>query len=222
MLGLKSYSQQMTRDVRELVEKIFQVPVNENYGLNEIGVVASRCPEGGRYHVHAEHCLVEVVDDDGIPCSEGEVGRIVVTGLTNSAMPLIRYDSGDLAVQLSGPCPCGRTLPSFGDITGRYRRVTAVPPGTWDLWMAVRDAINQMPEEISLPLRQYQLHQFRNGTYVLRLAARSRLDKAFMERVHTSWKAVDVQETPDLNFEEMDVIPVGTRRKFDSFTSDYF
>ena len=47
-------------------------------------------------------------------------------------MPLIRYDTGDLAQAVEGPCPCGRTLPSFGEIAGRYRRFAGLPDHTRD------------------------------------------------------------------------------------------
>lgn len=222
LLGIKAIVQQLTPEMRGRMENAFHLPINQVYGLNEIGVVATRCPEGGRYHVHTEHCLVEIVDDDGRPCATGETGHLVVTGLSNAAMPLLRYDTGDLAIQLGGPCPCGRTLPSFGEIKGRYRRLTAVPPGTWDQWRAVQQALDNMPEELSTPLRQYQLHQNRDGSYRLRLAVTSHLDKEFSERILKQWREASTGETPELTIDEMDNIPRGNSRKFNSFTSDYF
>jgi len=222
LLGIKAITQQMTPEMRVRMANAFHLPINQNYGLNEIGLVAARCPEGGRYHVHTEHCLVEIVNDDGRPCATGETGHLVVTSLCNAAMPLLRYDTGDLAIQLEGPCPCGRTLPSFGEIKGRYRRLTAVPPGTWDQWRAVQQALDNMPEELSTTLRQYQLHQNRDGSYRLRLAVTSHLDKEFSERILKQWRKVTMGETPELTIDEMDSIPRGNSRKFDSFTSDYF
>ncbi|MDP6591413.1 MAG: hypothetical protein QF449_03710 [Alphaproteobacteria bacterium] len=61
------------------MEKMFGAPINLGYGLNEIGIVAACCPEAGRYHIHDEHCLVEIVDDDNQPVASGEFGRILVT-----------------------------------------------------------------------------------------------------------------------------------------------
>lgn len=116
-----SIATQMTPAMRRTIEQTMGVPVFENYGFNEIGVVALRCA-AGHYHVMSEHCLIEVVDEEGRPCAPGQVGRLVVTTLTNLAMPLLRYDAGDLAKAVAGSCPCGRTLPAFGEIIGRYRR----------------------------------------------------------------------------------------------------
>ena len=65
--------------------------------------------------MHAEHCIVEIVDDEGSPCAPGRSGRLLVTALRNFAMPLLRYDTGDTAL-LGEPCPCGRGLPVIRDI----------------------------------------------------------------------------------------------------------
>lgn len=89
------------------IEGILGATTHQNYGLNEIGIVAAKCREGGRYHVHTEHCLVEIVDEDGVACEPGEMGRLLVTSLTNLAMPLIRYDSGDQAVASDGDVHAG-------------------------------------------------------------------------------------------------------------------
>lgn len=97
--------------------------------LNEIRIVAHRC-EARRYHVNAEHCVVEIVDEDSQPCMVGRTGKLLVTGSSNFAMPLVRYNTGDLAEAVGGPCACGRTLPSIGQIVSRYRPFRYTPKGT--------------------------------------------------------------------------------------------
>ena len=171
-------SEQMTPPMRRRIERAFSAPVYQNYGLNEIGMVAVRCL-AGRYHVHAEHCLVENVDDAGRAMAPGDTGRIVVTALKNPAMPLIRFDTDDLAQVLSGPCPCGRTLPSFGDIAGRYSRIAFLPDGTLGRVAAIRDALETMPREIAGNLRQFQVHQFRDGGFELRLVSQGGMPAEF-------------------------------------------
>ncbi len=52
--------------MRTHIERSFGVPAHQNYGLNEVGLVAARC-EAGRYHVHAENCHVEIIGEDGRP-----------------------------------------------------------------------------------------------------------------------------------------------------------
>ena len=52
---------------------------------------------------------------------------LVVTDLTNYAMPFIRYQVGDIAVPDSKACPCGRSLPLVRDIKGRLSDVIVTP-----------------------------------------------------------------------------------------------
>jgi len=49
----------------------------------------------------------------------GEAGSVVVTDLTNPAMPLLRYPVGDVAVLSERRCPCGRGLPLLERLEGR-------------------------------------------------------------------------------------------------------
>ena len=56
-------------------------------------------------------------------------------------MPLIRYETGDIAQALDGPCPCDRTLPSFGQIRGRRSRIASVPQEVLGLADTVLEAM---------------------------------------------------------------------------------
>jgi phenylacetate-CoA ligase len=218
--GIVAISHQLTPQMRRLAERVFKVPIHQNYGLNEIGIVASRC-SAGRYHVHGENCLIEIVDENDQPCAPGETGRLLITSLSNLAMPLLRYDADDLAVVADGPCPCGRTLPSFAEIIGRYRRLAHLPQGTWAIWQAFRVAIERMPPELSAPLRQYQLHQHRDGRFELRVVAAQLLAPAFGEYLQAAWRAGPAGDAVPLRIAELDRIPPGPGHKLQNFTSDF-
>jgi phenylacetate-CoA ligase len=69
-------------------------------------------------HVNADSVLVEVLRD-GRPAPPGAPGKIVVTDLSNFAMPLVRYQVGDVGVLSDRRCPCGRGLPLLESIEGR-------------------------------------------------------------------------------------------------------
>ena len=219
--GIMAITQQLTPEMRQRVERVFRATVLETYGFNEIGIVANRCLEGGRFHVNTEHCLVEIVDADGNPCPPGQRGHLLATGLMNLAMPLIRYDSGDLAEPAEGPCPCGRTLPSFAAIHGRYRRIANLPADTFKYWAALRRALGDMPAELSKHLRQYQVHQYRDGRYALRLVVAGDLAPAFKERILAEWAETGAPEPPPLDILIVDEIPRPPGGKFQDFTSDY-
>ncbi len=221
--ALRAYAQQLTPQMQERIETVFGVPVYQSYALNEAGPVAGQCREGGRLHVHMENCLVEVLNANDKPCGPGEIGRIIVTPLANAAMPLIRYDTGDLGELAVGPCPCGRTLPAFTAIHGRYRRLALQPRDSWAYWIAIQRALSPslIAAELLAPIRQYQLHQYRNQSYELRIRASETLSDAFHHHIRKFWEQATGEPTHPLAIVQMDEIPWGRALKFENFTSDF-
>ena len=114
---------------RDLIEDIFKAPVFETYGSREFMLIGAECDRHAGLHLSSEHLLVEILDDDGLPTPEGDVGNIVVTDLYNYGMPFIRYANGDQAVAGLGPCSCGRGLPLLRQVTGRRLDVLQTPDG---------------------------------------------------------------------------------------------
>src|SRR5690606_37329786 len=187
-------------------------------GLNEIGVVASRC-EAGRFHVNIEHCHVEIVDDDGVPCGPGERGRVVVTALTNLAMPLLRYDTSDVASVPTGPCACGRTLPGFERLLGRHRDLRDTPPGTSARLNLVLDTVAAIDLAALRDLRQVQLHQSRDERYTLRFETRAPLPSLVAQTVANAWSD-RFADTP-LQIIEVDRLPPAPGGKPQVFVSEF-
>lgn len=213
-------SEQLTPSMRSFVERRFGAPAHQVYGLSEFGLVGVRC-DAGRYHVHREHCMVEIVDGEGRACAPGQVGRIIVTGLSNFAMPMIRYDTGDLAETVTGTCPCNRTLPSFGEIVGRYSRVAYLPPGTMGPVLTLRETIESMPMELMQGLREFQIHQYADKHMELRLVAQSPLPEPFFARIRDAWAKATAGGEQELSFRNVDEIPKPPGGKSEVFTSDF-
>lgn len=104
---------------RTLIERTFGLKVFDRYGCEEVGLIASECEVHGGLHINTDNLYVEYLNDDGSPTAAGHYGRLVVTDLTNRAMPFIRYQIEDMAVPYDGACPCGRTLPLMKEVSGR-------------------------------------------------------------------------------------------------------
>jgi phenylacetate-CoA ligase len=86
------------------------VAIVDVYALSETGVVAFGCREGEGLHVLEDAVVVEIVEPGGDRVvAAGDRGEIVVTRLGASALPLVRYRTGDAAVLDDAPCACGRT-----------------------------------------------------------------------------------------------------------------
>jgi phenylacetate-CoA ligase len=146
-----------------LIERTFGVSPVGFYGLSEVGYVAWQCERLEGFHVSAETCLVELIRD-GRPARPGELGRIVVTDLRGRAMPLIRYDTGDLAVAGEAPCACGRSPGLIASIEGRARDAIILEDGRV---LAQRAIVNHLSG--ALPPTRYRLHQETPGRFLLHL-----------------------------------------------------
>jgi phenylacetate-CoA ligase len=76
-----------------------------------------------------ENLIVEILNEDDTPTAEGDIGRVVVTDLYNSAAPMIRYDLGDHA-EVGPTCTCGRHGFTLKRILGRDRGLFQRADGT--------------------------------------------------------------------------------------------
>jgi phenylacetate-CoA ligase len=103
---------------RHAIEEAFATRVFDQYGQAEMQSFWYEC-EAGRMHAHPLAGTTEILRPDATPAAPGEMGEIVLTGLVNYAMPLIRYRVGDTARFAIGPCPCGRGMPVIEEIGGR-------------------------------------------------------------------------------------------------------
>ncbi len=115
--GETLYSQQ-----RRLFEERFGGEVFEKVGTRESGVYACECHLHNGMHVFTEGVYLEIIREDGSPAEPGEMGTLILTDLFNHAMPLIRYEIGDMVVSAGDRiCECGSNLPMIEKYLGRDR-----------------------------------------------------------------------------------------------------
>lgn len=109
--------------VRKILERAFDGRVVDYYNCEEVGNIAYQCSANpSRMHVNTDCCVLEIVDESGVPVSPGVEGHVVVTNLFNYTMPFIRYSLGDLATWISTEgeqCACGSYRPTIQAPTGR-------------------------------------------------------------------------------------------------------
>lgn len=121
-------SETLLEPQREVIERAFRAPVYDYYGQMERVAFAGQCPAGS-HHVAEEYGLVEIVDDRGEAVKPGAPGRIIATGFHHRAMPLIRYDTRDVAQWSGLPCPCGRSARVIERVHGRLEDFVVTPDG---------------------------------------------------------------------------------------------
>jgi phenylacetate-CoA ligase len=139
--------------------------------------LGSECKFHNGMHMYADYFVFEFLGGDGQPADEGERAELVVTGLVDDTMPLIRYRLGDIVVKdADNPCPCGSSLPRLRQIDGRASDglVTSmgelIPPNPIVEYL-----------ESTLGLREFQLVQ-ENQTELL-LKVHGRLNENITESV---------------------------------------
>jgi phenylacetate-CoA ligase len=84
---------------REKLEQAIGGIAVDAYGTSELGVVAGEGLEKNGMWEIPEMAIIEVLDPETLqPTPEGEKGELVVTSLSRTLMPMVRFRTGDLAV----------------------------------------------------------------------------------------------------------------------------
>ncbi len=135
---------------RRILQRAFGVPVIDLYGSTETGHLLIET-ERSELRASLETAYLEIVDPD-----EQGIGELVVTTLTNSYMPLIRYRIGDLAASFE------RAYGTRYSLHGRVADAFAAPRG--------RVTTRQIDEcFLDVPgILHYQLVQREKGPWLLR------------------------------------------------------
>jgi phenylacetate-CoA ligase len=114
---------------RDLISDRFECEVFDYYGMSEAVMFAGECTAHLGMHHHMEASVVEVIDRHGNPLESGATGRLVGTTLHNDAMPLIRYDTGDMTTRLARRCSCGRAHHLYSSVTTKAEDILVAPDG---------------------------------------------------------------------------------------------
>jgi phenylacetate-CoA ligase len=87
--------------MREKIAQVFRCEVYNLYGSREVSDIAWDLPGLKGLWAPPWANFIEIVDEDGVPVPAGTEGNIVLTCLTNYAMPLLRYWIGDRGALLA-------------------------------------------------------------------------------------------------------------------------
>lgn len=90
---IESIGELLASDLHRRAIEFFKVSLANMYGSEEMNGIAYECPEC-HMHVLDDNVLVEVMKNGRIN-SRG-IGESIITNLNNIAMPLIRYNQGDM------------------------------------------------------------------------------------------------------------------------------
>ena len=111
-----------TENMRQEIQNRLGLKGYNIYGLSEImgPGVSYECQEQYGSHINEDHFYPEIIHPEtGEVLPLGQEGELVLTTLTKTGMPLLRYRTKDLTTLMPGTCECGRTSVRFTRILGR-------------------------------------------------------------------------------------------------------
>lgn len=197
---------------RQCFDKVFNCPVVNEYGSSENGVIAFMCPKGNM-HMMSDHLIIEFLNDEDEPVKTGESGRIVISDLSSYAMPLIRYDIGDIGSQLETPCSCGVTLPLMEVVEGRKQDFIQTTEGSL-----------VHPAYLCYNLKINHIHEFRVyqnciDRFLIQIVPSPDFDRSSEKRIVSNFKQV-LGHDSQFEFEYLDAIPREKSGKLRYFISN--
>ncbi|MFE6237422.1 AMP-binding protein [Cellulosimicrobium sp. NPDC057862] len=155
-VALVSGAAHLSDVARARLRATWDVPVVDLYGLRETGAVAARTDTGPFVVVAGRRVWVEVLDDDGVPVPDGDLGEVVVTVDENPYLPLLRYRTGDRARIVRR----GERV-ELHDLEGRSPVRYLRPDGAW---VPSVDAAQHLQAH---GMAAWQLHQSADGSVTL-------------------------------------------------------
>lgn len=169
--SLISYGDKLFDRYKENFARAFKNPIIINtYGCAE-GLLMACKVDNPYYYIMSPHVFIEIIDDEGKSLKDGERGHIVVTCLSNFAMPIIRYKLGDLGIILpkkDNPKNTKFNYPLLKEITGRETDVIIAPNGN-TLIIHSFTGIIEFYEEI----KQFKVVQISKNSLIIEYISKS-------------------------------------------------
>ncbi|MFW6047357.1 MAG: phenylacetate--CoA ligase family protein [Candidatus Woesearchaeota archaeon] len=104
---------------RRIIERTFECKIFDQYGCADGGGHAFECKEHNGLHWAFEASVLESEKTENAQIGE----EVLLTNLTNLAMPVIRYMPGDLIVRQREQCSCGKQTAMLKEIIGRTTEI---------------------------------------------------------------------------------------------------
>jgi len=108
-------------EYKRTIMDAFNPVIIDSYGCADGGGNANTCEHDAGFHISHESAIWEVCDLNGNEVLKGSLGEVTLTSLTNYAMPLLRYQPGDVIENTfdEDMCRCGRYLFRINGIVGK-------------------------------------------------------------------------------------------------------
>lgn len=168
-----SMSERLNDYTKKAIKKHFKTTIVSRYSTMELGIMAQEeIDKVGFFKINSGTFFIEIFDmNKDVQVKKGTYGRIVVTDLFNYAVPLIRYDTGDVGQLEIIKNSEGIEEPFLVNIEGRKL----------DLILNTKGEI--LPSQISSYMakygdfKQFQFVQHGEKEYILKLNTDKKVEK---------------------------------------------
>ncbi|MBK5720108.1 AMP-binding protein [Dysgonomonas sp. Marseille-P4677] len=188
---------------KRIQEKWNSLQLYSTYASTEMQSSFTECDSFCGGHLQPELIIVEFLDDNDMPVSEGEAGEVTITTLGVEGMPLLRFKTGDVCYHYNKPCTCGRNTIRLSSVLGRrgqmikYKGTTLYPPALFDI-------LDNVPH-----IKNYVVEVFTNdlGTdeILVRIGCDENRSEAFVKEIKDMFRS-KVRVAPNISFESPEYI----------------
>jgi len=144
-------SEVLYKEERDLIERVLNCKVANEYGAAEVGLIAYECPQGSM-HVFEEANYLFV----------NKRSEVIVTELYNESTPLINYKNDDEIIIVEEKCKCGRTSRLIKEVKGRVSGYILKTDGSKINQGILISIFMELNEKISNAVRKFKVYQKKN------------------------------------------------------------
>lgn len=194
------------------------------YSSNEINFIAATCSDGN-YHVFEDNVFVELVDKQ---YGDKNIKKVLITGLNYLNTPIIRYDIGDLAVEIE--CSkCGAKSHNAFQLIG-YRDSDMIVNSKNDLIepYIIYDAVHFLEKKLSSVVGYYQSTQLDHNTFKFEFESFYNWDsdtKHFVKEFLENFLTAGIEEPIQINlsqYDKNDLVLCRRRSKYKRLKSEIY
>jgi len=204
--GVICFGDKLFSHYKKTIKKGFgnHISIIDTYGCAE-GLLMACKHDLDYYYIMSPHVYIEIVDDNGKPVNDGEMGNVLVTSLTNYAMPLIRYKLGDLAIKLPKESYPEKKLLNYPLLQKVVGRETDIIKTINKITLNVHSFTGVF--EYFQEIKQYKIIQNTLESIIIEYIADNKyvVDSTVLNRIKTKLEVLTKSDLK-INFKKVDII----------------
>lgn len=187
---------------KQIYDKWPELQLYSTYASTEMQSSFTECYSQKGGHLPPNLIIVEFLDDNDQPVSDGELGEVTITTLGVEGMPLVRFKTGDVCYHYSKPCSCGRNSIRLSPLVGRkgqmikYKGTTLYPPAIYD----ILDTI----EAIESYIVEVYTNKIGTDSIIVRIGSHNQ-SIAFLKEIKDIFRS-KIRVAPQIVFEPIELI----------------